>query len=208
MSATTSTHAPDALRHGWAEDLFGLLAGPFVAAFGVHLLQSANAVTGGTAGLALLASYAIGWPFALLYLVITLPTVAVGWRMKGTQFALRTMAMIALVAGFSALHAWLLPIVPLHDGYAILAGNLLAGLGTLFVFRHNASMGGFSTIAFIVQERMKWKAGNVQLAMDCLVIIASLLVIPLPIVAWSVAGAAMLSLVLTLNHRPDRYLGY
>jgi uncharacterized membrane-anchored protein YitT (DUF2179 family) len=116
--------------------------------------------------------------------------------------------MLVLVSVFTELHRLLLPVLPVSDVYAIAIGNLLAGLGMLIVFRHRASLGGFNTVALIVQERYGWRAGNVQLAMDSLVLLAGLTVLPVQMVLWSAAGTVLLSLVLTVNHRPDRYLGY
>jgi len=139
--------------------------------------------------------------------VATLPFLVVAWRLKGWAFTVRTLAMLVLVSAFTELHRWLLPVLPLSDVYAIATGNLLAGLGMLIVFRHGASLGGFNTIAVIAQERTGWKAGNVQLAMDSVVLLASLTVVPWPVVLWSTGGTVLLSQVLTVNHRPDRYLG-
>ena len=190
------------------EDAFGLLVGTLVVALGVHLLHSVHAVTGGTAGLALLLSYLVGWPFAVLYPLVTAPFLALAWRLKGRAFALRTLAMLVLVSVFTVLDRLLLQVLPVSDVYAIAIGNLLAGLGMLIVFRHRASLGGFNTVALIVQERYGWRAGNVQLAMDSLVLLAGLTVLPVQMVLWSAAGTVLLSLVLTVNHRPDRYLGY
>jgi len=167
-----------------------------------------HAVTGGTAGLALLLSYLVGWPFAVLYPLATAPFLALAWRLKGRAFALRTLAMLVLVSVFTELDRLLLQVLPVSDVYAIAIGNLLAGLGMLIVFRHRASLGGFNTVALIVQERYGWRAGNVQLAMDSLVLLAGLTVLPVQMVLWSAAGTVLLSLVLTVNHRPDRYLGY
>lgn len=51
-------------RHSLFEDLFGLLVGTVLASFGLFLLHSSTTVTGGTAGLSLLLSYAFGVPFS------------------------------------------------------------------------------------------------------------------------------------------------
>ena len=78
-----STPSPEATRtlvfderataHSPAEDILGILTGTFTASLGLYLLQSSEAVTGGTAGLALLIQYASGLPFWMLFLIINLP---------------------------------------------------------------------------------------------------------------------------------------
>lgn len=54
------------MRHGPFEDALGLLTGAFLASLGIYLLKASHAVTGGTAGLALLLSYGTGLSFGLL----------------------------------------------------------------------------------------------------------------------------------------------
>ena len=196
------------LRHSLGEDVFGLVSGTFVASLGIFLLKSAHAVTGGTAGLSLLLSYATGWSFGLLYFLTNLPFLALAVRAKGWDFSLRTLVSIALVSGFAYLHPLMLPTAPLNPVYATLVGNLLAGVGMLMVFRHRSSLGGLNTLALIVQDRTGWRAGYVQLAFDVSIIAAALAVVPLGNVLLSAAGAVVLNAVLALNHRPGRYLGH
>jgi uncharacterized membrane-anchored protein YitT (DUF2179 family) len=212
MTATRPVAASDqlsgALRHTLIEDAFGLLTGTFVVSLGVYLLKIAHAVTGGTAGLALLISYGSGWPFGLLFFAINLPFFVLAVGQKGWTFALRTLLSIALVSGFAFLHPVLMPNLVVDPIYAIVVGNLLAGIGMLMVFRHRASLGGLNTLALIAQDKFGWQAGWVQLGSDAVIIAAALMVVPPVNVALSVAGAVVLNMVLALNHRPDRYLGY
>ena len=70
---TTRPVEETGLRHSLVEDAFGLITGTFVASLGIFLLKSAHAVTGGTAGLSLLLSYATGISFGVLYFVTNLP---------------------------------------------------------------------------------------------------------------------------------------
>lgn len=199
--------APPALRHSVVEDVFGLLSGTFVASLGIFLLKSAQAVTGGTAGLSLLLSYATGWSFGVVYFLSNLPFLALAVRAKGWNFTLRTLLSIALVSAFAYLHPLMLPQAPLNPVYATLVGNLLAGVGMLMVFRHRSSLGGLNTLALLAQERLGWRAGWVQLGMDTAIMLAALAVVPVGNVLQSAAGAVVLNVVLALNHRPGRYLG-
>ena len=201
------TTTGDALAHGRMEDLFGLLSGTFVASLGIYLLHSAHAVTGGTAGLSLLISYGTGWSFSVVYVLVNLPFLALALRRKGISFTARTLVSIVLVSSFALLHPLAMPVVRLNGPYAVLVGNLLAGVGMLILFRHRSSLGGLNTVALLAQERFGWRAGYVQLALDGTVIVASLAIVAPSVVALSAGGAVLLSLVLALNHRPGRYLG-
>ena len=196
------------LRHNLLEDAFGLLSGTFVASLGLFLLHSAQAVTGGTAGLALLLGYAGGWSFGLLFFLLNLPFFVLAVRHRGLDFALRTLLAIGLVSGFAFLHPLMLPDFRPNAVYATGVGSLLAGVGMLILFRHRASLGGFNTLALVLQDRLGWRAGYVQLACDTAIILAALAVTPPAAVLLSAAGAVLLNLVLALNHRPGRYLGF
>lgn len=196
------------LRHTPIEDVFGLLTATIVVSFGLFLLKAAHAVTGGTAGLALLISYATGWPFGVLFFGINLPFLVLAVRQKGWSFALRTIISIGVVSALAFVHPVMTPALTIDPIYATLLGNLLAGIGMLMVFRHRSSLGGLNTVALLAQEKFGWPAGWVQLAMDAVIIISAVSVVSLTEVLLSAAGAVILNLVLALNHRPDRYLGY
>jgi uncharacterized membrane-anchored protein YitT (DUF2179 family) len=199
--------APVPLRHTAVDDVFGLLTGVLVASLGLYLLKAASLVTGGTAGLALLISYASPVPFPVLFLAVNAPFFVLAAKKKGWKFTLRTALCVALFSAFSFLHP--LGTGPLHleSVYAAVFGNLLAGIGLLILFRHGSSLGGFNILALILQERLGWRAGYVQMVLDIAVVLSSFAVVPAGNVLLSAAGAAVLNLVLAVNHRPGRYLG-
>jgi uncharacterized membrane-anchored protein YitT (DUF2179 family) len=195
------------LAHTPLEDLLGLLTGTLVASVGLFLLKSSDAVTGGTAGLALLVSYAVALPFGVIFFAINVPFFALAaWR-KGWRFTLRTGICVALVSVFSLVNPLMIRFDQLNPVFAAIVGNLLCGIGLLVLFRHGASLGGFNIVALILQERLGWRAGYVQMALDVVVVVAALAVVPPLNVLISAVGAVVLNLVLAFNHRPGRYTG-
>lgn len=194
--------------HTIPEDILGLLSGTFTASLGLHLLQASGAVTGGTAGVALLLGYATPLPFWALFAIVNLPFAVIALWKKGLNFTVRTALSIGLVSGFSVIHNLAFPITQIDPIYGTFAGNLLAGIWLLILFRHRASLGGITIIALIVQERWGFRAGWVQMIFDVAIIVAALWVVPWPLVLLSAAGAVLLSLVLAFNHRPGRYVGH
>ena len=194
--------------HSVAEDVLSILTGTFLASLGLHLLHAAHAVTGGTAGLSLLLGYATAWPFWLLFAVINVPFALLAvWR-RGWDFTIRTIISIALVSVWALVHDALFPITQIEPWYGTLAGNLLAGVGVLILFRHRSSVGGVNIIGLEVQDRTGFRAGWTMMIFDLLIILAAVLVMPWPNVVMSAVGAVLLNLVLALNHRPGRYLGH
>jgi uncharacterized membrane-anchored protein YitT (DUF2179 family) len=76
----------------------------------------------------------------------------------------------------------------------------------LMLFRHHASLGGMNVVVLYLQERMGWRAGKVQMAIDCLIVLGALWVTDWRRVALSVLGAVVLNMTLAVNHRPGRYM--
>ncbi|MBF4617088.1 YitT family protein [Clavibacter sp. VKM Ac-2873] len=195
------------IPHSVAEDVLGILTGTFVASFGLFLLRDSGAVTGGTAGLALLLSYTGVLPFGVLFFVVNAPFFALAVWKKGWRFTIRTAVSVALVSLFSTLHPAMVTSLDLQPVYGVLAGNLLVGIGLLVVFRHGSSLGGFNIVALIAQERFGFRAGYAQMILDVIVILLGLTVVSVGGVVMSALGAVLLNLVLALNHRPGRYTG-
>lgn len=205
---TAAPPAPSsAVRHSVVEDVLGILTGTFAASLGLFLLKSSGAVTGGTAGLALLLSYTVPLPFGVIFFAVNLPFFALAVWKKGWDFALRTGAAIALVSVLAGVHPAAFGSLHLDPVYGVPGGNLLAGVGLLILFRHKSSLGGFNILALLLQEKLKWRAGYVQMVLDVAIVLASLVLVPPLMVVLSAIGATLLNLVLALNHRPGRYQG-
>lgn len=204
---TTASAGPAAPPHSLLEDILGLATGMVLVSLGLHLLESVQAVTGGTAGLALLLSYAVGLPFGALYVGVNLPFFALAVAKKGWRFTLLSLTCVVGTALLVDVHARMLAADGLYPPYAVVAGNLLAGVGMLILFRHAASLGGFNVLALVLQERAGLRAGYVQMSLDIAVVVSALLVVGPMLVLLSAAGAVVLNIVIALNHRPGRYMG-
>ena len=84
----------------------------------------------------------------------------------------------------------------------------MVGIGLLIVFRHKASLGGFNVLALYIQDRYGIAVGKTQMALDVSIVVAGLWLIPPWLLVVSVAGAAVLNFVITVNHKPGRYTGF
>ncbi|WP_447648150.1 YitT family protein [Microbacterium forte] len=198
---------PESVRHTLLEDALSIAVGTFLVSLGLFLLKTGHAVTGGTAGAALLLSYAVPLPFAALYIAVNLPFFLLAARGKGWGFVVRSGISIVLVSAMSLLHPLMTPLAEIPTLYAAIAGNALCGVGALIVFRHRSSLGGFTIAALMVQDRFGIRAGYVLMVLDTIVVVAAIAVVPLLNVAISAVGAVLLNLILALNHRPGRYFG-
>lgn len=193
--------------HSRLEDALGLLTGVFVASLGIYLIKSCGAVTGGTAGLSLLLTYASGVPFEWMFVLVNLPFFGLALWQKGVSFTVRSLACVVGVSLFTRLQDEVLGLDRLNETYGVVAGNVLAGVGILILIRHGSSLGGFNVFALLMQERLGLRMGYVQMGLDVLVVLASFWVTPVHTVLLSALGAVVVNVVLAFNHRPGRYMG-
>lgn len=212
MTRTTTAPAPAmpppaaTAPHTLTEDAVAVFTGVLLISVGVAFFTSAGLLTGGTAGLAFLLHYATGIGFGKIFFVLNLPFYWLALRKLGRAFTIKTFAAVLLLSVLTELQTQFLQFSHLQPLYAAIAGGLITGTGFLVLFRHRCSLGGVGILALYLQDRYGWRAGKVQMAVDCCIVLLALWSMPLPQVAYSIVGAVALNLVLAINHRPGRYM--
>lgn len=196
---------PVRIPHTLLEDTLAILFGTLMVSFGVTLLKTAGALTGSTAGIAFLMSYLTHTSFGIAFFIINIPFYWLAVKRMGWPFTLKTFAAVGLVSLFSQLHPLFIHFSAINPFYATLFGNVIMGIGFIVLFRHKASLGGVNILALWLQDRYGIRAGKLQMGVDTCVVLASLFVVPLPMLAASIAGALILNLIIAMNHRPGRY---
>ena len=199
---------PRSVAHTVLDDVQALVGGTMLVSLGVTLMSSAGLVTGGVAGLCLLLHYATGIGFGKIFFALSLPFYAFAIRKLGWRFTLKTLGAVMLFSLCAELLPGALQLARVHPLYAALMGGILAGVGLLMLFRHHASLGGFNILCIYLQERFGWRAGLVQLAIDAVILLASLALLSRSAWLLSLAGTAVLNLTLAVNHRPGRYVAH
>lgn len=199
--ATPSRHKPH-------EDIFAILIGTMLVSLGIAFYAEAQLTTGSSAGLALLLQYITGIPFGWLFFAINLPFYALAFLRMGLPFTIKTVASVALVSYFSGQISGWIGIDQINPLFAALVGGGLMGLGILSLFRHKASVGGINILALYLQEHFGIRAGYFQLGVDAIILIIAFFVLPFDRVVYSILGALVLNMIIALNHRPGRYVGF
>jgi len=207
MRAATDTDESLPQKHTLAEDALAVASGTLLISVGIAFFTTAGLLTGGTAGLAFLLHYATGIGFGPLFFVLNLPFYWLAWRKLGVAFTVKTFIAVALLSALTTLQSQLLAFASLQLVYAALVGGLITGTGFLILFRHKCSLGGIGVLALWLQDRFGWRAGKVQMGVDCAVVLLALFSIEPMRVLYSILGAVALNIVLAINHRPGRYLG-
>lgn len=195
------------LTHTWLDDGHALIAGSLFVAFGLTMFAHAGLLTGGVAGLAFLLNYAAGVDLGLGFFLLNLPFFLLAWSRLGSVFTLKSFCAVAVVSLCTAMAPRVLRFEVLNPWLAAVLGGTLIGFGLLALLRHRASVGGVNILAQWLQQTRGLSAGKVQMTVDVLVVLAALSVVPPVRVLQSVLGALAIGAILTLNHRPGRYLG-
>lgn len=207
MPASSIYPSPNPVKHTPLEDVQGLSIGIFICGIGITILAQLGFVTGQTAGIALIFAHLSGWSFGLCFFVINLPFYWFGYKRLGLEFTIKSVICVtclSLLTDYLPLGFAVDQVNPVL-GTAIF--GVLTGLGLLAVFRHRGSLGGMGVIALIIQDKTGFKAGYVQLIVDCVIFAVAAFLFPLTVVLYSLFGALILNMVITFNHRRDRYLG-
>jgi uncharacterized membrane-anchored protein YitT (DUF2179 family) len=199
---------PTAARHTLYEDVFAILIGTSMVALGITLFSKATLITGSTAGIALLLQYATGVQFGILFFAINLPFYLLAALRMGWPFTIKTMASVVLVSAFSALFPQWLQISAIEPIFAAPIGGVLIGLGILSLFRHRASVGGVTILSLFLQDKFGIRAGYLQLGIDAVILAAAFFVVPVDRAILSLFGALVLNMIVGLNHKPGRYVGF
>ncbi|MFT4013646.1 MAG: YitT family protein [Paracoccus sp. (in: a-proteobacteria)] len=193
-------------RHRPLDDIQAIAYGGFLASVGVVLMTHLGLVTGQTAGLALLISYATGWSFGPVFFVVNLPFYWLGYRRLGLGFMLKSFAAVALMTVLVSVLPRGLQFGHVHPLVGALLVGCLTGTALLALFRHGVSLGGIGIVALYLQDATGLRAGWTQLAFDACLFAAALFLRDWHLVAWSFLGAVVLNLVIAINHRRDRYV--
>lgn len=195
------------LTHRIYEDFFAIVIGTSMVSFGVILLKQAGALTGSIAGIAFLLHYLTHTAFGVFFFLLNLPFYYLAIRRMGWPFTLKTFSAVVCVSVFSEWHPLFIHIDLLDPFYAAIFGNVLMGVGFIVLFRHKMSLGGINVLALYLQDKGIIKAGKLQMFIDTLVLFASFFIVDLQMLIASLIGAFIMNMIITINHRPERYLG-
>lgn len=195
-------------RHSWLEDAQSILVGTLLIAFGMNLYACGHLITGGGAGLGLLGHYLTGWSVGTCFLLINLPLYYLGYKKLGGPFILRTCAAACTLAVLSNTLPGLISYNSLNPLFAALVGGALIGVGIVLICRHGASLGGVFIVSLYIHDKYGPSVGKVQLAIDCMILSASLVSVSWHALLLSILGAVVINLILIFNFKKYRYNGF
>jgi uncharacterized membrane-anchored protein YitT (DUF2179 family) len=198
--------APPSVKHSRLDDLQGMGLGVFLCGLGLHVLTHVGLITGQTAGIAVILSYLTGWSFGAMFFLINLPFYLLAYRRLGLEFTVKSLISVSLLSVITELLPYGWQVGEMNTGLGAVIFGSVTGLGLLALFRHKGSLGGLGVLALLVQDSTGFRAGYVQLIADGIIFSVALFLFDWQVVAWSLLGAVVLNLIITFNHRRDRYI--
>ena len=193
--------------HSLLDDVYGICVGVLFAATGILLLQAAGLITGGVAGIALLASYMTGQPVGMLFLLINIPFFLFGYLFMGARFTIKSLVGSAMIMALLKLIPNGLVIGHVEPMVAALGGGTFCGMGILAMARHGAGLGGTGIFTLWMQKQYAINAGRVQVMIDSVILMVALTMVEPGRVGWSALSAIAMSSMVMAWHRAGRYFG-
>ena len=206
MPEISPPERPPETRQNVIDDAQGLAYGSFVAALSVVVLTHLGFVTGQTAGIALLISYATGWNWAWVFFVVNIPFYWVGWKRFGPVFVAKSLFAVTLTSVLAAILPRYISFAELNPALGAVMIGVFTGSGLIALFRHGASLGGIGIVGLYIQDATGFRAGWVQLIVDAAIFAVALFLLDPVAVGWSFLGALVANLTIAINHRRDRYI--
>ena len=206
-SAAGETELYPAVRHTLFEDVYAFAIGCTFIVLGIVFLKAAGLVTSGVAGIALLVSYMIPWPVAVLFMLINIPFFALAWPAMGKAFTIKTVIVNTAIVLLGLVAPLAFKLQSINPLFASLFGGTIIGMGILSLARHSAGAGGTGVLALFLQKRRGINAGKTQMACDALILLASVFTLHPQQLLFSAISAVAMSGVLLGFHKPERYIG-
>lgn len=176
-----------------------MVAGACLAALGYAMFQVPfNIVAGGISGIGIIVNHFVGWPVGLIFWLLNLPLLVLGFFYLGRWgFLLRTLvaATIFSIATdfFVAYMPQWLSQYPLTDDLLLntIYGGLVGGIGGGLIYRAGGTMGGTGIIGRIIQKKTGQPLSQVYFYTDGFIIFLAGLLF-----GWNIALYGFLMLFL------------
>jgi len=163
-----------------------IIVGTAIYAFGLlYFIIPNQLMEGGITGITILLNYAFQIPPSLSTLILNIPLFILGWMVLGKKQMVYSGVGILSLTFFLWFFEILIQrglISPFVTQYDYILASLYAGVtlgaGLGIVFRFGGTTGGSDIVARICNRKFGWSMGQVILALDIIIIGASLFFIP------------------------------
>lgn len=154
-----------------------IMVGITILAIGINVYYSPqHLVTGGISGLAIILDYVFSIPLWLTNVIVNIPLFIVGIKIKGMDFAKKSI----FGAAYVSVALWYTSFIPPVQSDLLISsvfGGLFIGTGVGLVLRSSASTGGTDLLAIIIKHYLKKVPINqIMMCIDGMIILVGLFV--------------------------------
>jgi len=168
------------LKQFYLRDYLYITLGLLMYALGlVGFIKPVGIVTGGLMGIGLTIEYASGLPVQITYFSVNLLLFLFAFKILGWRFLTKTIYGVIVLTLLLSLVSSIVtkPIIENEPLMSALIGAMFCGAGIGLIFNANGSTGGTDIIVAIVNKFKNIAFGRIMLLCDCIIIVASYLVL-------------------------------
>ncbi|MBE7011746.1 MAG: YitT family protein [Ruminococcaceae bacterium] len=153
------------------------IIGTMITAFGIGVFLTPNKIVGGgVSGLSTILYHAFSVPPGVSFFVINFIFLAIGFKVLGKEFTLKTMLGASLISLFVQIFSYI-PYYTENTMLATVFGGTLYGLGIGLGFVAGASTGGTDILGRLIQCKFSTvPIGKLLLVVDGIIIFVSLVI--------------------------------
>lgn len=163
----------------WVTDIVLIIFGSAVYSVGIHSFSAPNNIApGGVAGISTLINSVAGIEIGLLYGLINVPLIIIGFIFLGKKMMVKTLLSVAVTTLMTDYGLFWLPVYQGKEKIlAAIFGGILFGFGLGIVYFREGTTGGTDIINKLINKKFPHiSLGVIMLSTDAVVIAASMLV--------------------------------
>jgi uncharacterized membrane-anchored protein YitT (DUF2179 family) len=178
---------------------FTLILGAVIVAIGFSLFQVPfNLAAGGITGVTIIVRDFFDLPSGVLYLILNLPLMTIGYRSLGQwQFLIRTILSVLVFSVATDILSYTMPRIlanfPMTSDMLLssIYAGLITGIGSGLIYRAGGTIGGTSVITRIIQRKTGIPLSQLYLIVDGTIILLAVFTF-----GWEIALHAILVLMI------------
>ena len=151
--------------------------GTMITGFGIGVFLTPNKIVGGgVSGLSTILFHTLSIPPGVSFFVFNLLFLAIGYRILGKEFTLKTILGATLISVFVQIFSYI-PLYLENTILTVIFGGVLYGLGIGLGFAAGASTGGTDILGRLIQYKFPTvPIGKLLLFVDGVIILTSLII--------------------------------
>ncbi len=170
-----------------------IIIGTFIMSVGyVYFINPYKIVPGGIYGISIIIHHTTALPIGITALMFNIPLAALGAKILGPRFGIKTVVGFIFSAVFIDTLSFLSGDKPLVDNDPLLScvfGGVLIGLGVGLFFKSKATVGGSDVIAMMIGKGTNIPLGQLMMIIDSIIVMTGLVAFrdwKIPLYSWIV----------------------